>query len=155
AQCRYFALISLAQIGGRFGSGDNVDAGINDTRNYLLTSLTKGKSGVRPWAGLAVGVMERAVLDADKLGQRPSASSKEMLRTALKTCADPEQLGAYAIASGIAMDGESKDILVEKLKTVGSDNAKGYMTVALGLMDARETIPAIKEIVHDSKYKPE
>jgi HEAT repeat protein len=155
AQCRYFALIALAQIGGRSGAGDNSAKGVTDTRNFLLTSLTKGKSGVRPWAGLAVGVMERAVLDADKLGQRPNATSKEMLRTALKTCADPEQLGAYAIACGIAMDSEAKDILVDKLKSVGSDQAKGYVTVALGLMDARDAIPAIKDIVHESKYKPE
>jgi HEAT repeat protein len=155
AQAKNFAMIALAPIGGRFGSGEGIEAGIADTRNYLLMSMTKGKSPVRPWAGLAVGVMERAILDANQFGQTPNSTAKETLRTALKACADPEQLGAYAIACGIAMDGEAKDILVDKLKTVGSDQAKGYMTVALGLMDARESIQPIKDIVRESKYKPE
>jgi HEAT repeat protein len=167
AQARYFAMISLAQIGGRFGSGDNVAAGVSDTRSYLLTAMTKGKSGVRPWAGLAVGVMERAILDANERGdanehggasehgQLPSATSKEALRAALKSCADPEQLSAYSIACGVAMDTDAKDIVLEKLKTVGSDQAKGYAAVALGLMGARESIEAIKDVVHESKYKPE
>jgi HEAT repeat protein len=158
AQAKNFAMISLAQIGGRYGSGENIEDGVKDTRNFLLTNMTKGKSPVRPWAGLAVGVMERAVLDnkeSNKFGQTPNSISKETLRTAMKTCADPEHLGAYAIGCGIAKDSEAKDILLDKLKNVGSDQAKGYVTVALGLMDARESIKSIQEIVRESKYKPD
>ena len=154
-QTKNFAMIALAQIGGRFGSGENIHAAITDTRSFLLTSMTRGKSLVRPWAGLAVGVMERSILDADKFGEKPCSVSMETLRTALKACADPAQLGAYAIACGVAMDSEAKDILLEKLNTAGSDEAKGYVTIALGLMDARESKQAIQDIVHASKYKPE
>jgi HEAT repeat protein len=155
-QSKNFAMIALAQIGGRFGSGENIEDAIKDSRTYLLTNMTKGKSSIRSWAGLSVGVMERAILDNNnKAGQTPSVSSKESLRTALKDCADPEQLGAYAIGCGICKDIEAKDILVDKLKKVGTDQAKGYVAVGLGLMDARESVKAIQDIVRESKYKPE
>lgn len=154
-QSKHFAMISLAQIGGRFGSAEGIEDGIKDIRTYLLTNMTKGKSSVRPWAGLAVGVMERAILDTNKAGQTPSAGSKESLRTALKECADPEQLGAYAIGCGICKDLEARDILLERLKKVGTDQAKGYLAVGLGLMDAREAVKSIQEIVRESKYKPD
>jgi HEAT repeat protein len=154
-QARNFAMISVAQVGGRFSSAEGVDEGIKDCRNYLLTNMTKGKANVRAWAGLAVGVMERAILDNSKSGQTPSASSKESLRGALKDCADPEQLGAFAIGSGICKDAEAREILLEKMKKVGTDQAKGYIAVGLGLMDAREAIKGIQEIVRESKYKPD
>jgi HEAT repeat protein len=155
-QSKNFAMISLAQIGGRFGAGEAIEDGIKDTRNYLLLNMTKGKSSIRPWAGLAIGVMERAILDNNNnAGQTPSGTSKDSLRLALKDCADPEQLGAYAISCGICKNIEAKEILVDKLKKVGSDQAKGYVAVGLGLMDARDSVKSIQDIVRESKYKPE
>jgi len=155
-QSKNFAMIALAQIGGRFGSGESIEKPIEETRTYLLTNMTKGKSSVRSWAGLSVGVMERAVLDNNnKFGQTPSGSAKESLRGALKDCVEPEQMGAFAIGCGICKDTEAKDILVEKLKKVGTDQAKGYVAVALGLIDARDATKTIQEIVRESKYKPE
>jgi HEAT repeat protein len=154
-QSRNFAMISLAQIGGRFGASEGVEDAIKDTRNYLLVNMTKGKTAIRPWAGLSVGVMERAISDNNKAGQTPSAASKESLRNALKECADPEQLGAYAVGCGICKDLEAKDILLEKLNKVATNQTKGYVAVGLGLMDAREAIKTIQEIVRDSKYKPD
>ena len=154
-QSKNFAMISLAQIGGRFGAGEAIEDGIRDARSFLLLNMTRGKSSIRPWAGLAVGVMERAILDNNNAGQTPSVTAKEALRIALKDCADPEQLGAYAISCGICKDIEAKDILLDKLKKVGSDQARGYVAVGLGLMDARDSIKSIQDIVRDSKFKPE
>ncbi len=154
-QCKNFAMISLAQIGGRFGAGESLDDGIRDVRSYLLANMTKGKSSIRPWAGLAVGVMERAILDNNSLGETPSPASKECLRLALKDCGDPEQLGAYAVSCGICKNTDAKEILLDKLKKSGSDQARGYVAVGLGLMDARDSVKSIQAIIHDSKYKPE
>lgn len=154
-QARYFALISLAQVGGRPGTGEANDEGIREVRNYLLTALTKGKSGVRPWAGIAVGVMEREILNNSQSGQTPSAVAKEALRNALKDTSTPEHVGAYSIGSGIAKDIEAKDILLGKLKDIQEQQARGYVAIGLGLMDARESIKPIQDIVKESKYKPD
>lgn len=152
-QAKCFAMIALGQVGGRFRSTEGVEQGIRDVRNYLLTNVTKGKSAVRPWAALAVGIMEHAILNNGQGGQTPSADVKAVLRAALKGCADPQQLGAYAIAEGVCQDIEAKDILREKLASVAGDDAKGYVAVALGLMGAREALDDIQVIVRGSKYK--
>lgn len=151
-QSRNFSMISMAQIGGRAGKGDGNEDGQKDCRTHLLSSLTGSKNHLRPWAGMGVGVMERALKDAS-LPQ--SASAKETLRTSLKGEGAPEILGAYAIAAGIAQDLEAKEILRGKLKDTSEQNAKGFLCVSLGLMGARDSLKEIQDIVRDSKYKPE
>ena len=154
-QARHFTMIALGQIGGRPGTGEGNEEGSRDARNFLLTTLTKGKSGIRPWAGIGVGVMERAILDNSAAGQVPSVTAKETLRTALKEANSPEQVGAFAIGTGIAKDIESRDILLEKLKEVQEQGARGYVAVGLGLIGDAQAVKPIQDIVRDSKYKPE
>jgi HEAT repeat protein len=154
-QARYFATISLGQIGGRAGKGEGNEDGVRDVRNMLLASLTKGKSGTRPWAGVAIGVMERAILNSSAAGQSPSSIAKDTLRIALKESTSPDQVGAYAIGCGIAKDIEAKDLLLAKLKEISDQQARGYVAVSLGLMDARDAVKPIQDIVKDSKYKPD
>ena len=154
-QSRNFAMISLGQVGGHVGQGEDADKGIKQVRDELLTFLTKGKNHIRPWAGLGIGVMERAILDNSQSGFTPSSTSKDALRTTLKDASNPSHTGAYSIAIGIAKDGESKDLLLEKLKNAPGDEAKGNVAVSLGLIDARDAIKSIQEIVRESKYKPD
>ena len=151
-QARNFAMIALGQIGGRAGSGEGNEDGVKDARSFLLTGLTKGKNNLRPWAGIGIGVMERAILDNSRT---PSSAAKETLRAALKDAVSPDQVGAYAIGAGICKDTEARDILLEKLKSIADNQARGYVAVSLGLMDSREAIKPIQEIVKDSKYKPD
>src|SRR5262249_2482434 len=80
-QQKNFAMISAGKVGGHTGTGEDNEKGATDCRNELLTTMTKGKTQVRPWAGLGIGVMEREILDG---GQTPSASAKEQVRTSLK-----------------------------------------------------------------------
>lgn len=155
-QAKNFAMIALAQIGGRQGPGEDNDSGVKDVRGFLLTNLTKGRSHIKPWAGVAIGVMERAILDSGtQSGQTPSGVSKDQLRVALKEAASPDHQGAFAIGCGIAKDTEAKNILMDKLDNASGDQARGYAAVALGLIGDRDAIKKIEAIVKDSKYKPE
>jgi HEAT repeat protein len=151
-QAKNFAMIALGQVGGRPGQGEGNEDGQKECRNFLLTQLTKGKNHLKPWAGIAVGVMERALLDA---GLTPSATAKENLREALKDSGSPESVGAYSIACGIAKDLEAKEILLQKFEKTGDDNTKGHIAVAIGMIEARDAIPVIQKVVLDSKYKPD
>jgi HEAT repeat protein len=152
-QSRNFTMIALAQVGGR-GKGEDTEKGRKDVRDLLLANLTRGKSHIKPWAGLAIGVMERELIDAS---ETPSSTSKEFLREALKDAKAPDLVGAYAIGLGITKDDESKAMMVKKLDETSEPNAKGNLCVALGLMDAREpeTVKKLQVIVRDSTYKPE
>lgn len=153
-QAKNFACISLAQIGGRQGAGEDNDKGVKALRNFLGEKMTKGSTHIRPWAGLSVGVMERAIADNPAGGQSPSGSQKEALRAALKDAKTPDEQGAYSIGCGIARDLEAKANLIDKLKQAAGDETRGYVAVSLGLIGDREAIKPIQDIVKESKYKP-
>jgi HEAT repeat protein len=152
-QARHFAMIALAKVGGASG-GSDPEAGIDQVADALLEQLADGKASVKPWAGLACGVL------AELLNRNPVQFSKVgalqiAVRTALEQQKSPADLGAYAIASGIMADRESKYILLRQLASAKDDEARGYVAVALGLMDAREAVVEINRIVDESKYRPE
>lgn len=154
-QTKNFTLISMAQIGGRQGPGEDNEKGIKEIRTFLGEKLTKDSNQFRPWAGIAIGVMERAI--ADKQGEggfMPSSGQKEALRAALVDAKTPVEQGAYAIGVGIARDGEAKQALLDKLNTAAGDETRGYAAVGLGLIGKREVIEQIQEVVKKSKYKP-
>ena len=151
-QSRHFSMIAMGQVGGRPGAGEGNEEGIRDARAFLLNSLTKGKTGIRPWAGLGVGVMERSLAEAN---MAPSGTAKQVLRDQLKDANSPEQVGAFAIGTGIAQDVESKDLLLAKLKETQEQNARGYIAVGLGLIGDTQAVKPIQDIVKESKYKPD
>ncbi len=151
-QVKNFSVIALGQIGGRPGTGDNPLAGEDDVRKYLLTQLAKGKTQVKPWAGLAIGVMERGLLDNK---QQQSASALAALRSSLQGTKTKIEVGAYAIAAGIAGDIEAEKILLEKLDTMADDEVRGNIAIGLGLMNSVASMEPIQQVVEKSKYRGE
>ncbi len=150
-QSRNFAMIALGQIGGR-GKGDDFEKARGETRTLLLKTLTSGKNHLKPWAGVAIGVMERALLDG---GQTQSAAAKETLREVFKDAKSPNEVGAYAIGLGVAKDIEAKALVLAKMKDTSEVFAKGNLCVSLGLIGSREALPDIQAVVRDSKFKPD
>ena len=65
-----------------------------------------------------------------------------------------EKLGAYAIATGLLGNNESADDLLAKLERMKDDRTRGYIAVALGLMNAHEAIEPLRRIVKSAKYRP-
>jgi len=153
-QARHFALIALAQVGGRPGKGDGDPlAGVEDVRDELLKQLTRGKSTIVSWAGLALGVLERSLVDAGQ--PSVSADVASAVRTQLDREKAPREVGAWSIANGIMKDLEAKSVLSEKLETTSDPDTRGYCAVGLGLLGDRSVIEQIQEVVKASKYRPE
>ncbi|MCZ6596117.1 MAG: HEAT repeat domain-containing protein [Planctomycetota bacterium] len=147
-QARNFSLIACGQVGGIGGEIDGKD----EIAKHLSTTMSKGRSSQQPWAALGIGVMGRKLADA---GALPSNDLAIALRSMLADEANPDKIGAYAIAVGILGDNDSREILLKKLDRIRSDEARGYLSVALGLMDSREAIEPIQKIVTESKYRPD
>ncbi len=152
-QSRHYAMIAMAKAGARRGAGDRA-AGLEEASSFLLAQLARGKSDVRPWAALAIGVLCRALheegVDTAHLGELKAA-----LRSALREEKDDQTIGAYAIAAGLAADQESAAVLLERFERLRGDEARGYVAVALGLLGERQALPAIQRVVRESKYRPE
>ena len=154
-QSRHFSCIALGQIAGRTGSGPNAEAGRSDVRRHLLEQLTKGKSSMRTWAALGLGVLEHGLQRDGVQGGSASGTSKELLRKALSDEVAPSGVGAYSIALGIAGDVEARALLAKKFGSVSDPESRGYVAIALGLVGAQEALPAVQDAVRESKYKPD
>ena len=152
-QARRFALIGIGQVGGRPGEGEKRLDGTTALRGELLKQMTKGKTRMKSWAALSLGVLGRQLLDNE---QTPDAAAAAALRSAATDCKNPADIGAYLLALGIRRDLEARDVVLGKMSFFkGSDEARGYAAVSLGLMEDRGSIEPIQEIIKKSKYKPD
>jgi HEAT repeat protein len=152
-QEKRFAMIALAQVGGVAGLGEFPWEGQQMVRGELLKHLSRGKSEEKPWAAMSLGVMGRALVEA---GEFPNMDATRALRLATASEKNPSRVGAYVLALGLRKDLESAPMLVEKMEYFsGSDDARGYCAVGLGLMKARGQITDVQDIVRTSKYRPE
>lgn len=149
---RNFSLVALAHIAARPGTGGSEPLdGLREVQGFLMRELAKDSATDRPWIVLALGVLDRGLID---LGLTPSAEIGGAVRAALKEARSPRDVGACAIAVGIRNDAESRADLVAKLREVSDDETRGFVALALGLMGAREAMGAIQEIVKDARYRP-
>jgi len=155
-QAGHFALMALAQASARPGSGSvplaALDAGKDGSRAFLLERLASGASSTRCYAALALGVLERGAADA---GAGQSGDVLLALRTSLDDARSPDEIGAFALALGLAHDTASIGTLRKQLDTVSDVEARGHVAVARGLVGDRASIQRIQEIVAKSKYRPD
>jgi HEAT repeat protein len=149
-QARNYSLIALAQVGGRQGTGEAPKK--DEVTAHLIATLTKGAKSQQPWAGVAIGVFGRPFVNA---GLPPPKDAALALRTQLAEEKSATILAAYAIGAGILKDADAKAVLLEKLKSTSEEEARGYISVALGLMGGREAVEPISAIIKESKYKPD
>jgi HEAT repeat protein len=152
AQVKNFSVIALGQIGGRPGDGDNPMFGLKEINDHLTKNLARSGGRVKPWLGLAVGVMQRSLLDANQSQNRDALAA---LRATLAAEKSPSDVGAYALALGVARDLESEQVLIEKLDAFAEDGPRGDVAIALGLMNSVRSKETIQEIVKKSKYRRE
>lgn len=146
-QARNFSMVALAQAGSRIGSEDPAD-GIDEVNKFFQTQLVKGKNATRPWAAVAIGVF------GHELKEATPPAVVNALRTELIGERTP-RVGAYAIGSGILGDVSFTEPLLDKLERIKDDEARGYICVGLGLMNATDAIIPINEIVKSSTYRPQ
>lgn len=173
-QARSFALIALAEMGARAPAGEEEGDGPAAFRNILTGQLLRGHSSTRPWAAVALGVLERRLADARALagrngGKQANAGagqvsgaeaaaaerSRAILRSYFAAAKQRTHIGAGAIALGLCRDLRAVPMLLERLSEATEDQGQGYVSLALGMIGDPQAATALKEIVLASKYKPE
>lgn len=155
-QAKRFALIAMAQAAAR-PAPEGVEeptGGRDELRKSILGRMSKAKGEQRAWAGLALGVHGRALLDNE---QPPlDIGALQALRTEAKNCKNPSQAGAYMLGLGLLRDTDSAEMIVEKLDYfAGSDETRGHAAVALGLMEYTQAISTLQTILEGSSFRPE
>lgn len=146
-----FALVALAQVGSRPGQGERAFAGTEAVRGDLLHELSTARKAVRPWAGLALGVLEHELREHE---QELSPAVDLALRNALRTARTAEDLGAYALAIGLRGDARASPLLIEKLARTRAEDARAYVALAIGLCGDREAIEPLEAALLDEANEP-
>lgn len=151
-QLRAFALIALAQAGGRAGTAKQSGAGAAAVQKFLAERLTAASAASDlPWIALALGVHARACATS---GLAIDAQVGTALRGALTTHHTPDGCAALALACGLARDAAARERLLELLQTGPTDEARAYTAIGLGLLGDRSVILALEEVVKRAKYRP-
>lgn len=147
-----FCVIALGEVAGRPGQGTEPLAGLEEARAVLLRNLARGKSQLKPWCALALGLSQR---ELESAGLDSSPAVAFALREGLRDAKAKDRLGAFALACGLARDDEAQELLLEKLALVSEDEPRGFLALSLGLIPAGGARSDIEEIVRSSRHRPE
>lgn len=146
AQTRGFAAIALGEIGGR------------RCRDALLEQLAKGKTQLRPWVALGLGVLAWRDLEAQRAAGGsgvPDAAIGGMLLEAFRDAKAPSQVGALAIALGLCHWQDAGPQLVAHLRDVlAQEELAGHLCIGLALMDDRRALPDLRQTLLQATRRP-
>ena len=167
---RRSALIAL----GRLGAADDAA-----TIKYLQSEVEKGSDRQgRNWACISLGQIGgpvamktlKGVVDSETgsfqsfgalaLAILAKNSGKQsevvgMLRKGLVESKSASTKGAFCIALGIVGDRVVENELVNIMLGKNDENLRGYAAVALGMMQAKSAVPAIKKVVTERVKDPD
>jgi len=148
---RRFAMISLAEVGGHAGQGDEPYAGIGDVRNTLTRGLASGKKKEKAWAAIALGVLGH---ELRAKGIEPDSGVDTAILSSMRSAKRVADLGAYSIAMGLRGTSDAAPRLLKKLDQVRDEDARGYVAMSLGMVGAREAIESLQETLVDAEEQP-
>ncbi len=149
---RNFARVALGEVAGRSGGpASRVADARGEIQSFLLRDLAGKKNQLRPWAAISLGVMAYGLREE---GTEVSPSVTSALRLTLESAKSPEEVGALAIAIGLARDLPSADVLLAQFNNVSDDTTKGWLALGLGMVDARHTLDELREQLGDSLNRP-
>ncbi len=151
-QMRLFALVSLAQVATRRGTAEDATPVQSEVQKFLLERFARGKNRERSWAALSLGILEHGRIAQ---GQPGSPAVRAALRRELGESTAPDQVGAIAIALGLAQDHGAVRGLLAQLDELRDPIGRGYVATALGLLGLPEAIPPLRAILVKSRYQPE
>jgi HEAT repeat protein len=151
-QARAFALMAMAEAGGRFGLG--APSGVGEARDFLVHELVFGKNALLPWSAMGCGVLAWH-LRGDPGHSAALESLQRALRLTLADARTPERIGASALAAGLAGDQGSVKLLLKRLEDELPDDARGHVALALALLGEQGAVEPLRALVARSKYHPE
>ena len=143
---RRFAWIALARAASRAGSEGEALAGLSEARKALGRELADGSTPMRPWAAVAIGVLERALIDA---GHSASPDMQRALRGALADARTLEEVGACGIGIGLSLDPAAGELLREE-----DPETRGDLALALGMVEERGALDTLRAACEDAVNQP-
>jgi hypothetical protein len=149
---RNFALISLARVAARPGTGEVDEEGVAAVRKLLLSQLVRGRHGRDEWAALALGV-HAATLAAH--GRVLPEDVTIALRTAVKQTRLRDDVSAHCVALGLARHLASSEVLLERLLKGRSPRQRTAAALALGLVAAGEARDPMLALLSAGSKDPE
>ena len=144
SQAKLFCLLAMGQVGG------------SDNKNKLLIELSRGRKALdRPWAALALGVMDfHRFAEANNPSVDPLVGG--LIHKQLKEVKTPEARGAFAVALGLCKYTEaSSDLMNLLIKYRHQDELAGYICIGLALMNEQKAREDIHDIVLWSVRRPD
>jgi HEAT repeat protein len=148
---RYLAMIAMAEVATRRGTGKNPFAGLEPTRKTLQRNLTRARGMTLAWTALALGVLEE---DAIVRGEVASPDSGKALRAALEKARSVEVGGALCIALGMVRDPEAAPLLLARLNEAGEVYMRGYAALALGMIGVSSALDPVRQIIANGSSQP-
>lgn len=151
---RRYALIALARAGARdgasAGAGRDGDS-LREMRAFLANELERSNGLLRPWCGIALGVLEHG---RRSLGETAGGESLRALHRALEKHPGPQEAGAYALALALAGDTTAREAILAHARTTQDEELQSQACIALGLLDAREAVLPLRSVVAESRLRP-
>lgn len=141
---RQFALIALGRVLGR--KGDGAAGSLRDERAYLMYEFGRGGTVMRPWGALALGIWEN--------GGGQDDGTRRALRLALDDARVEREVGAYAISTGLARDGEAADVMLRKLEKRGDEPTRAYVALSLGLSASPSGESPLLTLLPTARFQP-
>ena len=144
SQAKLFCLLAMGQVGG------------DDNKNKLLIELSRGRKALdRPWAALALGVMDfHRFSEANNPSIDPLVGG--LIHKQLKEVKTPEARSAFAVALGLCKYTEaSSDLMDLLIKYRHQDEFAGYICIGLALMNEQKAREDIHDIVLWSVRRPD
>jgi HEAT repeat protein len=119
---------------------------------FLLQKMKKSNTLYEPWCGLGLGVMSFMLSNQ---GESIPAAVHEATLDKFNKTSSPGRKSAYAIALGLMKNESAKGDIRKSLGDVRDSEFRGYASIGLGLLNAREHMGYLGEIVDDSKRDPD
>ncbi|MFT6107778.1 MAG: HEAT repeat protein [Planctomycetota bacterium] len=153
---RRFARIALASASGRAGAGEEPFAGWRQVHGALTKSLVQSRSSDMAWSALSLGILEDSLAKAGIDTGRSGTS-------ALRTLAVKRRSGddSAALALGLALATRNREDVatfgpgvIKEFDETTTPYLRGHVSVALGLMDHRASIPRLEAELEAAANQP-
>ncbi len=153
---RRFSRIALASVAGRPGAGEEPYEGWRPVLSALTHSIVKSRSSDMAWSALSIGILEDSLA---KAGIHTGRSASDALRSlAQKRRSDDD---SAALALGLALSTRNLDNtdsfgagVIREFDATTTPYLRGHVSVALGLMDFKPSIPRLKEELMEASNQP-
>jgi len=151
---RNVSRVSLAYVGARMGKGETAK-GIKEVQDHFASQISRSAGGLQYWNYIGAGVFGRRLTASDGNGEGPKVVGVlgTALRQTLVDARSAQEMGPLFIALGILGDPEAQNVVSKRLNEIKEETTRGYACLSLGLLNARNHIPQIQEIVASSKYQ--